>query len=121
MAEITPASDDDFARFFGGIQVNGRWVGRAMRRGRLIAGFGGLIEQQDGEWFAFLEVPAEERKPHVYRHVLAAFADAKEQGAARITAWCDMSIPGALRLMQRLGFKKTDEMMNDNEVWAWER
>ncbi|SCW39028.1 hypothetical protein SAMN02927900_01290 [Rhizobium mongolense subsp. loessense] len=120
MAEIGPADDIDFARYFGGMHVTGRWVGRALRRGRLIAGFGGLLEVKDAEWFAFLEVPAGDRKPHVYRHVLAAFAEAKAQGAKRITAWCDTSIPGAEKLMNRLGFKKTDEIMQEKEVWAWE-
>jgi RimJ/RimL family protein N-acetyltransferase len=119
MAEIGPADDIDFARYFQGMQVTTRWVGRAMRRGRLIAGFGGLLETNDGEWLAFLEVPAEERKPHVYRHVLAAFSEAKALGARRITAWCDTTIPGAEKLMKRLGFEKTDEIIEDKEVWAW--
>ena len=120
MAEIDTATDEDFARFYGGMQVSGRWVGRAMRRGRLIAGFGGLIEMQDGQWLAFLEVPKEERKPHVYRHILAAFAEAKEQGCTRVIAWCDTSIPNAVKLMTRMGFKKTDEMIEEKEGWAWD-
>ncbi|RVK73165.1 hypothetical protein CN159_02090 [Sinorhizobium meliloti] len=120
MAKITPATDIDFARYYGGVQVAGRWVGRAMWRGRMIAGFGGLIETEEGEWVAFLEVPQEERKPHIYRHALAAFADAQREGARVIKAWCDVTIPGAERLMKRLGFSPTQEIMDDKVVWKWE-
>jgi hypothetical protein len=120
MAKILPASDVDFARYYGGIEVTGRWVGRAMWRGRMIAGFGGLIETEVGEWVAFLEVPREERKPHIYRHALAAFADARQEGARVVKAWCDATIPGAEKLMKRLGFRPTEETMDDKVVWIWE-
>ncbi|PST27211.1 hypothetical protein C7U60_02695 [Mesorhizobium plurifarium] len=121
MAKILPASEIDFSRYYGGIEVTGRWVGRAMWRGRMIAGFGGLIETDAGEWFAFLEVPREERKPSVFRHVLAAFAEAKEQGAKVIKATCDASIPRAVDLMMHLGFAPTDEILDGKVVWKWER
>lgn len=120
MAKITPATDIDFARYYGGVEVTGRWVGRAMWRGRMIAGFGGLIETDTGEWFAFLEVPREERKPHVFRHVLAAITEAKEQGAKIIKATCDTSIPRAEELMKHLGFEPTEEIVNNKVVWKWQ-
>lgn len=119
MAEIVQATEDEFARFYHGMQVTGRWVGRAMRKGRLIAGFGGLIETKDGEWFAFFEVPAHERKPSLLRHIRAAFADAKGQGAKVIKATCDTSIPRAEALMKHLGFEPTEEQIDDKVVWAW--
>ncbi|WP_017275774.1 hypothetical protein U8C32_02540 [Sinorhizobium medicae] len=117
MAKIIPATDIDFARYYGGVEVTGRWVGRAMWRGRMIAGFGGLIETDAGEWFAFLEVPREERKPHVFRHVLAAISEAREQGAKVIKATCDTSIPRAEALMNHLGFEPTEETHEGKAVW----
>ena len=118
MAEIVPATDDDFARFYGGQQVTGKWVARAMRRGRLIAGFGGLIELDGGEWLAFFEVPAAERKPSLLRHIKAAFAEAREQGAKVIKATCDTRIPRAESLMRHLGFEPTEEQHEGREVWV---
>lgn len=118
MPEIVPATEDEFARFYHGMQVTGRWVGRAMMKGRLIAGFGGLIETGEGEWVAFFEVPAHERKPSVFRHIKAAFAEAREQGAKVIKATCDTSIPRAEALMRHLGFEPTDETLDGKELWV---
>lgn len=119
MAEIVPATDDDVARFYGGIQFTSRWTARAMRKGRLVAGFGGLIEIEPGVWAGFLEVPAHERRPSLYRHVIEVLNDAKAQGATVIKTWCDDSIPRAPEMMKKLGFKPTDEMTDDKVVWAW--
>ncbi|MDW9772551.1 hypothetical protein GOA89_11560 [Sinorhizobium meliloti] len=121
MAEIIQADEDHFARFYHGMQVTGRWIGRAMVKGRLVAGFGGLIETEAGEWIAFFEVPEHERKPSVLRHIKAAFAEAKEQGAKVIKATCDTSIPRAEALMRHLGFEPTDETLDDKVVWAWRK
>lgn len=117
MAEVERATDEDFARYFGGQQVTGRWVGRAMKRGRLVAGFGGLIEIDDAEWLAFFEVPDEERKPSLLRHIKAAFAEAKEQGARVIKATCDTRIDRAEALMRHLGFEPTEEQHDGRAVW----
>lgn len=119
MAEIIQATEDHFARYYHGMQVTGRWVGRAMVKGRLVAGFGGLIETGDGEWLAFFEVPVHERKPSLLRHILAAFNEAKEHGAKVIKATCDTSIPRAEALMKHLGFEETDETIDEQKVWAW--
>lgn len=117
MAEIVTATEDEFARFYHGMQVTGRWVGRAMKKGRLIAGFGGLIETGEGEWIAFFEVPSHERKPSVLRHIKAAFNEAKEQGAKVIKATCDTSIPRAEALMKHLGFERTEEEHEGRVIW----
>lgn len=117
MVDVVPATDDEFARFYGGMQVNGKWVGRAIRRGRLLSAFGGLIETNDGEWFAFLEVPSHERRPSLFRHILAAFDEAKANGARVIKATCDMRIQRAEALMLKLGFEQTQEEHEGRAVW----
>lgn len=117
MVEIVTATEDEFARFYHGMQVNGRWVGKAMKKGRLIAGFGGLIETEEGHWLAFFEVPAHERKPSLLRHIKAAFAEAQAQGAKVIKATCDTSIPRAEALMTHLGFEKTDDEHEGRVIW----
>lgn len=120
MAKIAWATEDDVARYYGGIEFRARWIGKSMRRGLLVAGFGALIETSDGEWVAFLEVPETERRPSLYRHVLEAFERAKEQGAKVIKASCDTSIPRAEDLMRRLGFEPTDETVNEKVLWKWQ-
>lgn len=117
-SEIVPATDDDIARFYGGIEFTGKWFAKAMRRGSLVSGFGGMIETEDGVWFAFLEVPAHERKPILYRHIRDAFDRVKGQGAKVIKATCDTTIPNAEKLMVRLGFRPTDEELNGKVVWV---
>lgn len=119
MADIRPADDIDFARFYGGVQVTGQWIGRALWRRRLLAGFGCVIETAEGEWMAFLEVPAEARKPGIFRHILEVLAEARKRGARVIKATCDTSIPRAEALMLKLGFKPTDEILDGKVVWQW--
>lgn len=119
MADIRPADDIDFARFYGGVQVTGQWIGRGLWRRRLLAGFGCVIETGEGEWMAFLEVPAEARKPCIFRHILEVLAQAKTRGARVIKATCDTSIPRAEALMLKLGFKPTNETLDGKVVWQW--
>lgn len=118
MADIRPADEIDFARYFGPIQIETRWIGHALWRGRVVAGFGGMIEESDGVWLAFLEVPASERKPFLYRRILDGFRQAREQGCRTVRALCDPSIPRADALMIRLGFVRTDETINGRAVWT---
>ena len=119
MPTIQMATDDDVARFYGGIQFNTRWVAKSMRKGRLVAGMGGLLEVEPGLWIGFLEVPEGERRPSIYRHVIEMLAAAKEAGAVKIKTWCDHSIPRAEAMMVKLGFSPTDETIDDKVVWAW--
>lgn len=118
---VNPATDDDVARFYGGIQFNGEWHAKAMRKGRLVAGMGGVIETEPGVWVGFLEVPAGERRPSLYRHVIEMLDAAKASGATTIKTWCDDSIPRAEAMMRKLGFQPTDETIDDKVVWAWVR
>lgn len=119
MKSISFATDDDVARFYGGIQFSGAWHAKAMHRGRLVAGMGGVIETEPGVWVGFLEVPEGERKPSLYRHVIEMLDAAKASGATTIKTWCDDSIPRAEAMMRRLGFQPTDEIIDGKRIWAW--
>ena len=120
MAKIVWAEFEDVVRFYGPIEFIGRWVGKAVKRNMAVIGFGGLLEQQDGTWLAFLEVPKAYRKPSIYRHVVQGVAKAKADGATVIKALCDESIPGADRLLRHLGFEPTGETVDDKVVWIWQ-
>lgn len=119
-ATIVDATDEDVARFYGPIEINANHVVKAMRRGDLVAGLGGLIEIEPGTWHAFFEVPAHLRSPWVFRHIRAAFDEATERGATTIRAFCDTRIPGAERLMRHLGFQPIDETLEDKVYWQWQ-
>ena len=119
MADIRPADDIDFARFYGGVQVTAQWIGRAFWRRRLLAGFGCVIETAEGEWMAFLELPTEARKPFIFRHILKVMAEVKKRGARTIRATCDTSIPRAEALLVKLGFKPTEQTLDGKVVWQW--
>lgn len=115
---VSLATEDDIARFYGGIQFNARWHAKAMRKGRLIAGIGGVIETEPGVWFGFLEVPAHLRRPSLYRQVVQVLDEAKALGAREVRTWCDKSIPRAGAMMRRLGFVRTDEMIDGKAIYS---
>lgn len=120
VAEIVPATEDEFVRFYHGIAPTARWIGRAIRKGRLVAGFGGAIEIGEGEWYAFLDIPSHLRKPIVYRHILAGIEEMKREGASLVRVVCDDRIPRAEALLTRLGFELTDEEIDGKKVFIWQ-
>jgi hypothetical protein len=117
---VEPATEDDIHRFYGGIEFKTGWHGRVMRKGRLVAAFGGALESEEpGVWYGFLEVPRHLRRPALLRHALSVLNEAKASGAKVIRAVCDENIPRAREFMLRLGFKPTDETIDDKAVWEW--
>lgn len=117
MGEVVTATDDDVARFSGGMQFTSKWVGKCMKRGRLVAAVGGAFEVSEGVWFGFLDLPLHLRRPSVFRHVLAIIREARESGAETMKATCDLGIPRAEEMMRKLGFEPTDETINGKVVW----
>ena len=117
--EIVQASEDDVARYYGGIAFPTRWVAKALRKGDLVAGMGGVIETEPGVWVGFLEVPPFARSPSLFRHVKDVLEKAREAGAVKVKTWCDDGIPRAEAMMRRLGFQPTDETINGKVVWEW--
>lgn len=116
--EIVPADDVLLAAFYGGYGIKGRWIGRAAKRGRLIAAFGGVIETKPGEWIAFLDVPTHLRKPILVRHMVRGMEEAKALGAKVFKTTCNTDIPRAEALLRHFGFEPTDEMHDGRRVWA---
>ena len=115
MQGVVDATDDDVARFYRSIQFHGDWTARCIRKGRLVAAMGGVMEIEPGVWFGFIDLPAHLRGPMLYRHTVKVLNEAKAKGARVIRAVCDTDIPRAEAFMRRLGFRPTDE-----GVWEWE-
>lgn len=114
---IEPATDEDVARFYGGIEFKGGWHAKVARKGKLVAAFGGVLESsEEGIWYGFMDIPKHIRKPTLYRHTLAILRDAKASGAKVIRAACDTDIPRALEFMERLGFVPTEDKTDDGKV-----
>lgn len=118
MGEVIQATDDDLARASGGLQFETQWVGKAVHRGRLVEAIGGAFEIEHGVWFGFMEVPAQLRRPSVFRHVRHVITQAREKGATILKATCDADIPRAKEMMQRLGFEPTEEEINGKVIWC---
>lgn len=116
---VSAATEDDIARFYGGIEFSAPWHAKAMRKGRIVAGMGGVIEMEPGVWLGFLEVPAHARSPSLFRHVKDVLEQARASGAIKVKTWCDDSIPRAEAMMRRLGFQPTDEKIDGKVVWEW--
>lgn len=115
---VDMATDDDVARFYA-LQFPRGWMGKVIRKGRLVAGFGGLIECENGDWVAVLEVPAHLRVPSLFRHAMRLLRDAKDQGVARIIATCDPEITRSEEFMRKLGFVPTEEEIDGKVIWQW--
>lgn len=120
MEEIVTATDDDVARFYRGVQFTAPWVGKVIRKGKFIAGFGGVMEIGEGLWYAFLDVPAHLRRPMIYRHALGVLDEAKSMGAMKIRAICDTSVTRAEAMLRRIGFEPTDETDGERTVFEWQ-
>lgn len=116
-ADIVPATEDDFARFYRGVVPTAQWMGSAVRKGRLVAGFGGALEVSDGIWFAFLDVPAHLRSRAIYKRIILALAEIRRRGGREVRAMCDETIPRAKEMLERLGFEPTDEVIDGKAVW----
>lgn len=119
MTSVSKATDDDIARFYGGISLAGEWIGLARRRGRLVVAMGGIVRTDSGPWRGFMDIPPSERGASVYRHASRLLKDAAKSGADQVAVACDDTIPRAVEFLERLGFQKTDEIENDMAVWVW--
>lgn len=109
---VDKATEDDVARFYGGIEFTGDWEGYVIRKGKLIAAFAGIFRNGE-DWFAIFEVPAHLRTPTLYRRAKRFLAGKTEP----IKAVCDMRIPRAEEFMTRLGFEPTDEVLDNKVIW----
>lgn len=120
MTLVEPATNDDIARFYGGIALQGDWMGLVRRRGRLVVAAGGIFKRDDGPWRGFMDIPPHERGISVFRYALRLLREAKAAGAPSVDVVCSNEIPGAAKFLSRLGFEKTSRMEDDQAVWIWQ-
>lgn len=117
--EIVAATDDDIARFYDGARITVPWRAKAIRLGRIVGGVGGVVQDGDGTWFAFLDVPRHLRTPVLYRHVKQGLLELAGAGATVVRATCNSDIPRADAFLRRLGFEPTQDYRGDERVWEW--
>lgn len=120
MTSVSAATDDDIARFYGGISLSQDYMGLVRKRGRLVVAAGGIVRAAEGPWLGFMDVPPAERSISVYRHALRLLRSAREAGAPSVRVSCDHSIPRAKEFLERLGFVETDETEDEMGVWVWQ-
>ena len=117
MKHLRPADDRDW-RIFYGQPAPLYWSGLVLEDPVMILGIGGLYASEDGRWWAFMK-----RAPGVgcvfsaQRAAMHMMAVGKEAGLT-IHALADPAIVGSDKWLQRLGFRRTDEIMKGLVTWT---
>lgn len=109
------ATDADFARFYGTTLLND-WSAYCAKEGKTILGFSGYTIADDKAWF-FMDVLERVKRPVMYRYAVRFLKELRESGINNIYAPCDITKPGAVKFLERLGFEETDEELNGWKVW----
>ena len=115
----TDATHIDAQRYYGGNLAN-PWQGKAVKRGRLVMGIGGVAVLDDGTFMAFLDLAESAKKPMVFRHVWRFLKELEKKGIGPVFAASDISVPRAEEFLKRLGFVATKSLSAKGErIWVW--
>lgn len=114
---IRLATKSDFHRFFH-IPAPEVWTALALERDGLILGIAGVIYSEDGLAVGFLDSKVALPRS-VHRSALRFLDVMRSVGEKRIITYCDNSIAGAAKWLERLGFMKTSDTVEGQEVWEW--
>lgn len=114
---VEPATDDTFARFYRGVVIHHDWIGYVAKQGRLVVAAGGLVQRPDGQWIGFMDMPAHLRTPLALKYATKLLKEAASRGAASVQVTCDETIPKAEKFLVRLGFEKTEDVVDGKAIW----
>ncbi len=113
------AREEDFIRFYKGVFPATDWRGKVMRRGRLVVAVAGIVEDPDGTYWGFLDLPPWERKRMVFRESKRFLDQCARDGIDCIRTTCDDSIERAEIFLERLGFERTGRTIDNKAEWIW--
>lgn len=119
MISISVATPYDYKSYFG-IDPPEVWTALVARQGRTIVGLGGVIYDEWGRAFGFLDsnikVPL-----CVHRHALRFMKAMRETGEPVVYTFCDRSVSDrAQAWLERLGFRPDEHMtVTGQDVWKW--
>lgn len=118
--EIVKATDTDMIRFYGA-PMTGAWEAHVMKRGRHVLGVAGVIVQEDGELYGFMDLREWSRTPLVLRHILKYLKGLKERQIDKVRVAADTGYDRAEEFLKRLHFTPTDEVdHNGHRIWTWQ-
>ena len=118
---IVEATNNDVRRFYNGY-INRPWQGKAVKKGRIVLGMGGVSVFDDGTIMAFMDLTEQAKTPIVFRHVLQYLNALAKKGAEPVLAAADASVPRAEDFLTRLGFEPTESFDPDGKrIWIWQR
>ena len=118
---IVEATNSDIRRFYNGY-INRPWQGKAVKKGRIVLGIGGVSVFDDGTIMAFMDLTDKAKTPIVFRHVLQYLKALAKKGAEPVLAAVDTSVPRAEDFLMRLGFEPTESFDPDGKrIWVWQQ
>lgn len=113
--ELDPA---ELYRFFR-LSVEGPVFGYAARDGIKTVAIGGVLFDEGGRAWTFLDFLPGRRGPWLYRYARKTLEIARELALESVSAVRDEQFSSSERLLTRLGFRRTDETIDGKEVWIW--
>ena len=115
---IRLATDDDFRAFFGK-EPPEVWTAMCGVRDGKVVGIGGVVYSDEGVAVGFLD--AKERPSMtLHRAALRFMTVMKDVGEPYIVTYCDAGMSRAKAWLERLGFRKSGETVDSQEVWKWQ-
>lgn len=115
---IVPLDGREAARFFRS-SIGTAVRGVAARDGRRTVIVGGILLGDDGRHWGFMDFRPGYATPLMLKHIKRFLAELRAEGAPAIYVAREETFPGSRQLLTRCGFSKTDEILEDREVWAW--
>lgn len=120
MADLIDATDEHIHRFYGNpLEANGKKFVKAYVRNGAVLGIAGIVEDEKGEWYGFIDNPTGFRKSYFYRTALKMAEIAKNNGAKKLKTICQHDIPRSEEFLTRLGFVETSEEFQGKAIWEW--
>ena len=112
------ASDDDFRAFFGK-EPPEVWNALAGVRDGIVVGIGGVTYSPEGVAVGFLDT-TERPAMALHRAGLHFMSVMRKYEVSPVLTYCDGTIARANAWLERLGFKKTGDVIDGQDVWKWE-
>lgn len=94
------------------------WWGYVEARPHFIEGFGAIYQAADGRWWlTFARSPGIRKTKAAHAGAKRLLADADEKGIT-VHVLADPRFDGAEMWVERLGFRRSDEIIEGHTVWT---
>ena len=113
---VRHATEGDFVRFYGALPPQ-HWAGVVVESDRMIHAIGGVYAQENGVWCAWAHMgPGSRCWKHLHQGAKLVLDQAVKLGLP-IYCTADPSIEASSRWLERLGFKPTGDVVDNQTVW----